>query len=381
MRAADRVAAIDVVRGLALFGVLVVNLTTEFRVSIFQQFLDNAPFDGSLDAVIGRFVSVFLESKAIALFSLLFGVGMAIQYDRLARTGAPFYWLGRRLLALLGLGLVHLMLVWNGDILTEYAIVGLLALPFLRLGTRYLFFAAFAFLALYVAQPWPVPWPGNAALQTHVTLANTVYATGSHAEILRFAFHELGLLLPLHLSIVPRTIGLFLLGMALWRAELVTGTGRRNVHVGVAAAVLLFAGAAGVFLPLELPAIARACMDKLAPILLAAGYGATILWLMEARPVRAWLLKFAPLGRMAFTNYVMQSVVCALIFYGYGFGQFGRMPVAGAFALGIALYAAQLGMSTSWLRHFRFGPLEWLWRTLMYGKKQPMSKPAPVQDN
>ena len=92
----------------------------------------------------------------------LFGVGLAIQFEQLSARGRPFYWLVRRLLVLLGFGLLHLLLVWNGDILTEYALVGLLALPFLRLRTVVLALAACGFLLLYVVQPWAIQWPSTA---------------------------------------------------------------------------------------------------------------------------------------------------------------------------------------------------------------------------
>ena len=87
-------------------------------------------------------------------------------------------------------------------------------------------------------------------------------------------------------------------------------------------------------------------------------------------PLRA----FAATGRMAFTNYIAQSVVFGLFFFGYGLGQFGSLPAAPVFAMGVAVYVAQVRISKSWLRHYRFGPIEWLWRTLMYGRRQAMRR-------
>jgi uncharacterized protein len=372
--ARDRVAAIDVVRGIALFGVLVVNLTTEFRVSLFQQFLDTAPAAGAFDAAVERFVSLAFESKAFALFSLLFGIGLAIQFERLAPGGAPFYWLGRRLLALLAFGLVHLLLIWNGDILTEYAIVGLLALPFLLLKTRQLALAALVLIVFYVAQaalPWSIPWPDSATLQQHVALANTVYSTGSLGDILRFGWHELPLLLPLHALALPRTLALFVFGIYLWRIGIFTANRRYKNRIRIAAA----GGVLGGWF-LSSPT-ARDWAAHLAPVVLALGYGATIVALMDMPSPRHWLSVFGPAGRMAFTNYLMQSIICGFIFFGYGLGQFGHMPDAAALALAIAIYVAQLFLSSYWLGRYRFGPMEWLWRTLMYGQIQPMAKVAP----
>ncbi len=122
--AGERIDAIDILRGVALFGVLAVNLVSEFRVSIFQQFLPPDPGLGMLDKLVEALVRVGFEMKAFAVFSFLFGLGLAVQFERLSRSGRPFYWLARRLGVLLAFGLAHLLLIWNGDILTEYALGG-----------------------------------------------------------------------------------------------------------------------------------------------------------------------------------------------------------------------------------------------------------------
>lgn len=105
-----------------MFGVLAVNLVEEFRISLFQQFLPYQPRVPPLGSAIGHFISTFLEMKAFALFSILFGVGLAIQSERLSRSGSRRRLLVRRLAVLLVIGLAHLLLIWNGDILTEYAL-------------------------------------------------------------------------------------------------------------------------------------------------------------------------------------------------------------------------------------------------------------------
>ena len=112
-------------------------------------------------------------------------------------------------------------------------------------------------------------------------------------------------------------------------------------------------------------------IERSAPVILALGYAATVLALIAAGGWRlfAWA---APLGRMAFTNYLLQSLIFGWIFYGYGLGLFGSLGIAAASAMGIGVYAFQVLLSRWWLRRFRFGPVEWLWRTLMYGTVQPM---------
>jgi uncharacterized protein len=377
----ERVEAIDVIRGLALFGVLIVNLTTEFRVSIFAQFLGDVEAGSGLDRVIALVVALGLESKAFALFSLLFGVGLAIQFDQLARRGRPFYWLLRRLLALLAFGLAHLLLVWNGDILTEYAVVGLLVLPCLYLNAWQLALAAITALSIYLGQAalWTIPWPATSALEQHVALANTVYANGSYADVIRFAHRELPLLLPLHQYVLPRTMALFLFGMFFWRVGVLTERAafRRPTRiaavVGVPGGALLLAAASNGWLAAWPQSMGW--FTNVAPVVLAVGYGAVILVLMDAPRTARALAFFAPLGRMAFTNYLLQSLVCGVIFFGYGLGRFGQMALAPAFTLGVVIYVVQMVLSAYWLRYFRFGPMEWLWRTAMYGKRQAMIRP------
>src|SRR4029078_7824573 len=135
VRPSARINAIDAVRGVALFGVLAVNVVTAFRISIFQQFLPNRFSDsGSLDGFVERFVYFVLDMKSFSLFSILFGLGLAMQFESFSRTGRPFYLRTRRLITLLVLWAMNLFLIWNGAVLTEYALAGLVVLPLLGLG-------------------------------------------------------------------------------------------------------------------------------------------------------------------------------------------------------------------------------------------------------
>src|SRR5258705_10279105 len=152
IRPAERIDAIDVLRGVALLGVLAINVVTIFRVSIFQQFLfPKPPLSFSpIDSAVETILMLAVDLKALALFSLLFGTGLAIQFERLAKSERRTLLLVRRLVVLLAFWLIHLCLIWNGDILTEYALAGFIVLPFL-FGPRWLFaVAALAFLRVYL---------------------------------------------------------------------------------------------------------------------------------------------------------------------------------------------------------------------------------------
>ncbi len=365
----ERIEWLDAVRAVALFGVLVVNLVTEFRVSIFQQFLGLPPASG-LDGILERVVSVGFEQKAFCLFSLLFGVGLALQYDRLTAAGAPLQRLARRLAVLLVFGLIHVLLIWNGDILTEYAVAGLLVLTLLPMGLRGLAFGALAAFMLYLFGPmllYEVPWPSAGALEAHVATANEVYANGGLTDKLRFSSRELPLILSLHLFVFPRTVALFLLGILLWRAGVL-----RRAHA-FARPTTVFA-VAGIAAGGALTMAGGAASQALAQVVLALGYGAAMIAFSQLPLGRRFVAALAPMGRMAFSNYLLQSIVFGFVFFGYGLGQFGRMGALPALVLGVSVYAAQLVFSAWWLRRYRFGPLEWLWRTLTYGAAQPMRK-------
>ena len=378
----ERIDAIDVLRGIALLGVVAMNVVTIFRVSIFERFLFPKPHlsFSSIDSAVETILMLAVDLKALALFSLLFGAGLAIQFDRLARSERRTSLLVRRLVVLLAFGLIHLCLIWNGDILTEYALAGFIVLPFL-FGPRWLLaVAALASLGVYLEmQVFPPPWlwPGTAAVTQDVTDANRIYATGGFLDVLAFRLRELPLIAALHVYIFPRTIGLFLLGAFVWRTGILRNPSRDLLFsiaaccIGVGAALILcHAGgliASGRF---------RALAEPLGTIVLALGYGAGIIGIANLASGKRLLGWAAPLGRMAFTNYLAQSVILGWIFYGYGLGLFGRLGVASALAIGVAVYIGQVFFRAWWLRGYRYGPIEWLWRTLMYGVRQPMRQTA-----
>jgi len=366
----SRIDALDAARGVALFGVLAVNVVTAFRVSIFQQFLPNQYADaGTLDGVAERFVYFALDMKSFSLFSILFGLGLAMQFERFSRGGRPFYFLTRRLIALLVFGAMHVLLIWNGDILTEYALAGLMVLPLLRLNQASLAAVAIGLLTLYgvlAVFPALVPSPGPEALAEHIAQANAVYAHGSFTEVLRFSFREIELILPLHASVFPRTVALFVLGAWIWRSGLFQhAQDNAGAFAGLAAIGILM----GVTLT---PRTGDPFLQRLAPVIFAIGYGSLVVWIAQIEGARRVLAPFAAVGRMAFTNYILHSVVFGFIFFGYGFGLFGRIGAATALLLAAIVYAAQTLFSTIWLSRFRFGPLEWLWRSITYNSRQPM---------
>jgi uncharacterized protein len=374
---AERYRPIDIIRGLALFGVLMVNLLSDFRVPLLEHIRQPYSASGG-DRVVDLLAAGVLEFKSLTIFSFLFGVGVAIQSERAAsrNVGARTFLL-RRLCWLFVFGVAHLFLIWNGDILTLYAVCGLLLLPCLGLPWPALLVMGAALIGL---PSLGLRLPSGAAAQSDIEQARQVYGNEGFLAILRFRWHETwSLIMPLLMLVLLRTAGLMYWGVAAWRSGILRRPERHRGKLVVALAIGGFLGAAITINEVwnsssgsaPWPAFLHTHLD--ASILLALAYvSGLLLWL---KPQRAVLLPgLAAMGQMALTNYLLQSIVLGFIFYGYGFGLFGRIGSAATAGIGLALYCAQVQLSRLWLRRFRFGPFEWLWRSLTYGRRQPMRR-------
>ena len=351
---------------------MVVNATTIFRVSWFlvldRFHTDPDPASHAVDWVIG----LALESKAFAIFSLLFGVGLAIFRER-----SPLARLVRRLTVLLGVGLLHLLLVWNGDILTAYALVGLAVLPFL--GRWVGPWIALAIGAVYILVPFPDVLPHGEEAMRHALDADAAYRSGSWGTVLAFRTLETRrFIAPLLALTAPRIGGLFLLGDWVWRRGIFRapadhlGMLRKTCAMGLlvgGAATAVEAYCAWFQLPYD--TFARAA-SAFANVPLALGYAAGVLLLLRRPRWRRVLTWFAPIGRMALTSYLLQSLVFTGLFYGARL--FGKLTSAETAAIAVMLYALQVVACEGWLQRYHFGPFEWVWRALTYGTLPPMRR-------
>jgi uncharacterized protein len=350
LEASSRYAVLDLTRGFALFGVLIVNLLYFFRLPLFAHILQPHSDPGWLNHAVDDFVAWAIEMKAFDLFALTFGVGVAVQAERARERGAnvPLF-LARRFTILLVFGLLHITLVTNVDILTLFAVCGLALIPLLRLPAYVLAIAAGAAVFLPVLPELPLPpralWPA------YLEAAKLVYAHGSFAERVTFRWHETRLyILPLLIAVSQQAFGLMLGGMALWRSGAIRDPGRYRRMLQV---LFVVAAAAGIATNRD--------------VWIAIAYGSALLAWRPSERAKRWTAPFVAAGRMAFTNYLTQSLVFAMVFN--GFGLFGQVPTALAAGIGVAFYALQLRLSSWWLARHRFGPFEWVWRSLTYGRR------------
>ena len=375
----ERVRSIDIIRGLALVGVLIVNILSDFRVPLLEHIRRPFVEPGGADRLVQFLTAGALEFKAFTIFSFLFGVGIAIQIERAATRNINVRsFLLRRLSWLFVLGTAHLFLVWNGDILTLYAVCGLLLLPLVALPTPALFLIGAGLIVLQEFFPFGPRLPSGPAATAVIARTREIYGNQGFLAILKFRWQESWLLIvPLLTMVLSRTMGLMYWGAAAWRSGILRAPERHRPKLAAALVIGLALGGAITANDVWASSSGRAPWPALqhthldASILLAMAYvSGLLLWL---KPRRISLLPgLAALGQMALTNYLLQSIVLGFIFYGYGFGLFGRIGSVAAAGIGLAIYCTQVQLSRLWLRHFRFGPFEWLWRSLAYGRRQPM---------
>ena len=380
--AGERLLHLDVLRGLALFGVLLVNIGYFCGADLAQEAGVAYP-PGNFGSVAGELVRVLLENKAAALLSILFGAGLAIQAERASVKGQsrwPFALRRSGVLALLGS--VHTFLLWNVDILLDYALISLMVLPFLRLSAGRVLWAIPVVLIASAVIAAPM-----LALATDLPPAQTYaqalqhYGQGGWLDALQYRSWE-----TLHV-IGPARIAnrfailapFFIIGVAAWKAGWLSAPGAHRRRLRQVFVLCFSFGLVANAVPQEaLHAWANQLALQPLRVLIKAsfffakfaltlGYAAGILLLLQRSRWRVWLGVFAPLGRMALTQYLLQSLVCTWIFYGFGLGQYGRMPLDLALALGVLLFALQVVSSRWWLARFSIGPVEWLWRRLSYG--------------
>lgn len=361
---------LDALRGAALYGVVVVNVATDFRTSLFAWLTHFHTSPRPLDRAADDVVALLFEQKAMTVFSWLFGVGLGIVRARAASRGvAPWPFLFRRYAVLFALGLAHLTLVWNGDILTSYALTALVVAPCLALPRRVTRALGVSLLAWWVlAPPTPLPFPSFAVMARDAADASSVYAHGTFRAALAFRLHEFRTCIaPLLASVFPRTAGLFLLGASLdvsrvsswWRPWVVSAC----VVVGAGCTVADVLVAEGV---LDLGRV-RGQVGNAGSLLLATGGASCFLRAWQHPRLRRIAALLVPAGRMALTCYLAHSVVCVLLFQGVGLGLIDRVGAATAFLLATVLFVALSSWSAWWLRRHRFGPVERMWRVLTYG--------------
>jgi uncharacterized protein len=414
---AERISAVDVMRGVALLGILLINITSfglpyEGKRKLLLGSPDNT------DTIVWFVVAVLFEGKMRALFSMLFGAGVILLTERFERRGdvgrvADIYY--RRTLWLLAFGLVHVYFFWEGDILTSYGIAGMFLYPFRKLRGPAL--VALGVLVLTLTVPAAMIQALQLERLQAASIEAQVQTTAGHAltrkqrddlndwqDALDDAHPDADMIeesLDAHSGgywqlFVRRTeyldnftaddffdtVGMMLVGMGLMKLGIVSAARPMRLYSA------LVVGGLAIGLPLHAFATWWAYSRGFDPIdmtwitatydpgrlAIALAYIGLVMLVVRAGIFRRLTASLAAVGRMALTNYLATTLICTTLFNGYGFGLFGSLHRYQLYFVVLGVWTIQLAISPVWLRYFLFGPAEWSWRSLTYWKRQPLCR-------
>ncbi|HVI45787.1 MAG TPA: DUF418 domain-containing protein [Chitinophaga sp.] len=383
-----RINEIDIIRGLALLGILTVNI----GLFSFPVLYANPQhyWSAGIDRICDKLVYFLGEGKFISIFSFLFGLGFTIFMQRaLAKTDNPKLLFARRLVILLLIGMIHANLIWYGDVLCIYSLLGFLLMLFWHMSPERLFkwaagiMIVFTVVAIGISLIWGATQPDapTTAIAGIKQAEEAVrhYQSGTLREIFWQNQSDLWIVRIGYTLISPQIFTMFLLGAYAGKRKLFSNLRQHTPFIRRVQTVSLATG-----LPLaiigviwrDLPASTGSDLVQLLESYFAGPamgifYIATLALLLQSP---GWKPVFSPLaavGRMAATNYIMQSVLCIFIFYHFGLGLYGKTSPARDLLIVAAIYALQILLSNAWLKRFKYGPVEWCWRTLTYyGMKQ-----------
>lgn len=388
----ERSEWLDALRGFALFGIILYNVQV-FSGYMLQLVIPAVhPVKSALDPALDFAVHVLIQAKFYSLFSFLFGLGIALQLRRAQERGAlEMTFLRSRLFWLLIIGLVHALLIWIGDILTVYAVFGFALLLFRNFSTRALLAWALFFLAspvlvyvVFLAVGLGNPLAGDPNVPpTEGLIGKTAHALakGSYLDVVQanLVFYPIGWIRRVVQLGLPRIFGMFLLGVWAVRIGL---PARRDEHrkllqrwlvwglaLGLPANVIFAVGGGNdALLPATTSGLLAISIASLGiPLLTLAFVAMFALYWRRPRPDS--LLVAA--GRTALSQYLGHSVVCVILFYGFGFGLFGKLSYAVEILIAASVFVSLAWLGRAWLRHHRQGPMEALWRRLAYATEKP----------
>jgi len=388
----ERIHALDVLRGVAVAGILFANVLVFFGLFAMPPDRSAALPSASRDAVVLFIEKVLVDGKFYSVFSLLFGIGFGLQLARGGEAALPRF--KRRLRILLAIGAIHAFLIWGGDILMLYALLGFMLPWFARKSDRELLRWTVILLAvptaLYVVvlAAWtlvgggsgaPPPSQADAGVPAFILTFFEAMGRGGVKDaftgnLVFVAIRWADLFATVRF---PKVLGMFVLGLWIVRTGLAQAPSNHRAALvrwsllgwGVGLPMNVIAVLAfhrWPYLPPSLGSFLGVAMQAIGVPMLALGYAATVAWLVVDG--RRLVNVFAPVGRMALTNYLMHSIICVVLSYGFGLGLWWRIGASTAMAIAAAVIVLQIPTSAWWLTRYRYGPVEWVWRRFTYGR-------------
>ncbi|MEB5478374.1 DUF418 domain-containing protein [Shouchella clausii] len=393
----ERIHELDMIRGIALFGILMANMiafkTLAFTDASFM-LEGKALSENRLDANVQLFISFFVDGKFYPMFSLLFGLGFSIFYTRvLAKNMAATRVFYRRIVFLLMVGLVHLLLLWSGDILYTYALTALLLPLFFHRQQKTLITWTIALILVSAVMMTcymlflgvSMEFGLREGLMTMEDIAGdtasalATMANGTYLQIVEYRFfNESFFQLFTVIFVIPGILPLFLIGLSMGKAGMFHDVKanvtrwKRLCWIGFLAGFPLTLLEVSIrynlidMNPVFTQGLAEGIRMLAGPLQMLFYVSAFVLLLQKGTVARLFM-PIASAGRMALTNYLLQTIVATTIFYGYGFGLFGSVSSSQGLLIAVVIYATQVVLSHLYLKKWKQGPLEALWRKWTYG--------------
>lgn len=396
-----RIQAMDVLRGYALLGILLMNMEG-FVGPLMASISGLNPTLTGADAWVDSLIFIFVQGKFYTLFSLLFGMGFAVMMQRALASGRPFAGIYlRRTIVLLMIGLIHAIFIWAGDILVSYALVAFALLLFFRNtpqtrlpkwgiffallpGALMIVFGLLTDLAKMNPEVAAQIAKSGAAQQMmmdgSIASERTAYGSGSYMDAIAQRWETLKMMMGFLVFFGANILGMFLLGAWFVRSGAIS---RPNDFSSLYSKLRWLAFPAGLamvvwaFWMQPTKSMAEMSLQSgfveflhfTGSLLMCLGYVAWVIKGLQSSSISPRLALLAPAGRMALSNYLTQSIVCTLIFYSYGLGYFEQLPRAWQLPFAVAFWSLQLLLSRWWLARYTMGPAEYVWRWLTYGKQ------------
>jgi uncharacterized protein len=408
----DRILTLDVIRGVAVMGIFSVNVIGFAMIE--SAYINPAAYGGHTGANLFLWAAnmLVIDGKMRTLFSMLFGASMLLVIERAEKGGRSGWGThSRRMIVLLGFGLIHYYFIWFGDILTLYAACGLIAFLFRRMEPEKLVALGAALLATHMLLFFMLihgqyladiaahaPGATKAQIKEWNEGFGDIYPTaaaiardralhlGTYVAFVAHNLRDWTSVLKNTIPFIPDTVGLMLLGMAGYKSGYLTGQWSNATYRWIALYAIIFGACGGIaIVAYDLSShfysvgLIAGFVDVFTPFatIMALGYAALIILLTRGNG--RLTQRVAAAGRCAFTNYLGTSLIASFVFNGWGLGLYGSLQRWQAWLLVPVVWTIMLLWSKPWLERFHYGPFEWAWRTLSRGKLQPMRKQAPLE--
>ena len=407
VQAHEREKFMDVLRGFAILGIFIANLGAGFSWYNASAHLTGPFLNENLDHKMEFLHQMFIEGKFYSIFSLLFGWGIALQIKRgLAKGVSAYPTVRRRLVFMLLLGACHL-LIWNGDIVFFYAMLGFLLLPLSRLSNKVLLITGGLLILSPILLYWlkmtypvlnyPSEWLNKTGIKATTALMDIKseeefmikMKSGTWLDQLKAntggVFFRYSYLV--FVSRISKVLGMFLIGYVVGRSDFYKNIKLhiKTLYYVIAIGIVVglpcnyflahyMSTAGGEYYGLKEKGLYQTIVYALGVVPLAMMYVAVFMLLFQTAVGKKCLSLLAPAGKMAFSNYVLQSLAGNFVFLGAGLGYMGEVGPLWFTIFGITFFILQVIMSTIWLKYFNYGPIEWLWRSATYKKWQKMVK-------